>query len=70
MRVFGVPANFCGCSERRERAPHGLAGGSAGLRGRNRLDGEDLGGKASFDVRPGARLRIETPGGGGFGAAS
>ncbi|MBW2415556.1 MAG: hydantoinase B/oxoprolinase family protein, partial [Deltaproteobacteria bacterium] len=67
---FLSPMKVSLLSERRERAPHGLAGGSAGLRGRNLLDGEDLGGKASFDVRPGARLRIETPGGGGFGGTS
>jgi N-methylhydantoinase B/oxoprolinase/acetone carboxylase alpha subunit len=27
-----------------------------------------VGGKASFEVAPGERVRIETPGGGGFGA--
>jgi 5-oxoprolinase (ATP-hydrolysing) len=59
-------------SERRVRAPFGLAGGSAGALGRNtvvRADGrvEDLGGKASVALRPGDRIRIETPGGGGYG---
>ncbi len=56
-------------SERRTRAPFGLAGGGPGARGRNLLDGRDVGGKASFDVAAGARLRIETPGGGGYGVA-
>jgi 5-oxoprolinase (ATP-hydrolysing) len=55
-------------SERRARAPFGLAGGAPGARGRNLLDGRDVGGKGSFDVAAGARLRIETPGGGGYGA--
>jgi len=56
-------------SERRTRAPFGLAGGGPGARGRNLLDGRDVGGKGSFDVAAGARLRIETPGGGGYGPA-
>ncbi len=54
-------------SERRDRAPFGLAGGSPGLRGHNTLDGQELGGKTSFVMQIGERLRIETPGGGGFG---
>jgi 5-oxoprolinase (ATP-hydrolysing) len=59
-------------SERRERAPFGLEGGEAGLPGCNRIlrsDGsvQDLGGKGRTRVRAGDRIRIETPGGGGFG---
>ena len=59
--------------ERRVVAPFGLAGGLPGARGRNaveRRDGrvEALGGHASLRVLPGDRLRIETPGGGGYGA--
>jgi 5-oxoprolinase (ATP-hydrolysing) len=54
-------------SERRTRAPFGLAGGAPGARGRNFLDGRELPGKVELDVAPGARLRIETPGGGGYG---
>ncbi len=59
-------------SERRVLAPYGLAGGAPGLPGRNvvlRSDGtsEDLGGRARLTLRPGDRLRVETPGGGGFG---
>jgi N-methylhydantoinase B len=60
-------------SERRRFAPWGLAGGAPGTAGRNILmrgGGEvvDLGARAQVDVRPGDRLRIETPGGGGWGA--
>ncbi len=54
-------------SERRERAPFGLAGGEPGRAGRNQLGGKDVGGKASASLAPGQRIRIETPGGGGFG---
>jgi N-methylhydantoinase B len=55
-------------SERRVHAPFGLFGGAAGGRGRNLHNDRDVGGKASFDALPGDRVRIETPGGGGFGA--
>jgi N-methylhydantoinase B len=54
-------------TERRRHAPPGAAGGSPGATGRNLLDGEELPPKASGSLRPGQRLRIETPGGGGFG---
>jgi 5-oxoprolinase (ATP-hydrolysing) len=64
---FLAPAEVSILSERRVRAPFGLAGGEPGARGRNALNGCELGGRASFRVVPGDRLRIETPGGGGFG---
>ncbi len=57
----------------RSVAPFGLEGGAAGARGRNtllRADGsvQALSGCCAFDLQPGEALRIETPGGGGFGA--
>lgn len=54
-------------SERRRHAPWGLAGGAAARRGENRLNGRELPAKASFQLRPGDHLRIESPGGGGYG---
>ena len=54
-------------TERRRHAPPGAAGGEAGAPGRNLLNGEELPAKASGTLRPGDRLRIETPGGGGHG---
>jgi N-methylhydantoinase B len=54
-------------TERRRHGPPGANGGESGARGRNLLDGEELPPKASGSLRPGQRLRIETPGGGGFG---
>ena len=56
------------------RAPFGLAGGEPGAKGRNlclRADGraEELPGRATVRLAPGDRLRIETPGGGGWGVA-
>jgi N-methylhydantoinase B len=54
-------------TERRRHAPPGAEGGEPGARGRNLLNGEELPPKASGTLQPGDRLRIETPGGGGYG---
>jgi len=58
-------------SERRQTAPYGLQGGSSGKPGKNLLRRNgvwtELGGKCVIDMQPGDLLRIETPGGGGFG---
>jgi len=61
-------------SDRREHRPWGLAGGSDGNRGTAsviRLAGsvDALPGKFSTRLRKGERIRIETPGGGGWGEA-
>jgi N-methylhydantoinase B len=62
-----APAQATLIGERRRLAPWGLAGGSAGLPGRQWLDERPLPGKAAVALTPGQRLRIETPGGGGWG---
>jgi N-methylhydantoinase B len=54
-------------TERRRHPTPGAAGGEPGAPGRNLLNGEELPGKTSGTLRPGDRLRIETPGGGGHG---
>jgi N-methylhydantoinase B/oxoprolinase/acetone carboxylase alpha subunit len=68
---FLQPAEVTILSDRRLRQPYGLSGGQPGLAGRNTLlrDGtaRALPGKVRWDTQPGDRLRIETPGGGGFG---
>jgi N-methylhydantoinase B len=56
-------------TERRRHAPPGADGGEPGAPGRNLLNGEELPAKASGTLKPGDRLRVETPGGGGHGAA-
>jgi N-methylhydantoinase B len=53
--------------ERRRHAPRGAGGGEDGARGRDLLDGEQLPGKVTGTLKAGQRLKIETPGGGGFG---
>ena len=61
-------------SERREKNPRGLMGGHDGAKGRNLLKRkgsesfEVIGGKVSINVDAGDILRIETPGGGGYGS--
>jgi len=70
---FLAPATVTVVSERRRLAPYGLQGGEPAGRGSNLLTRaggaeERLPGKFSTRVRPGDVLRIETPGGGGWGA--
>ena len=60
---------------RRSRGPYGLAGGVDGASGRTliiRRDGsaEEIPGKISVRLRSGERVRIESPGGGGWGRAN
>jgi N-methylhydantoinase B len=62
-----APLHYSLITERRRHAPPGAAGGEPGLPGRNLLDGRELPAKASGELAPGQRLRIETPGGGGYG---
>jgi N-methylhydantoinase B len=54
-------------TERRRHAPAGAAGGADGAPGRNLVDGEEVAPKATGTLHAGRRLRLETPGGGGYG---
>ena len=58
-------------SDRRKLRPYGLAGGSPGSPGRNEIVVKGfprrLPSKCTFRVPAGAIIRIETPGGGGWG---
>ena len=54
-------------SERRAHAPRGAADGETGAPGRNLLNGEELPAKATRQLAAGDLLRIESPGGGGYG---
>ncbi|KAK9815723.1 hypothetical protein WJX72_008572 [[Myrmecia] bisecta] len=69
---FLRPMTACMLSERRAVRPFGLLGGGAALAGLNlllRKDGRviNLGAKNSAQLEGGDRIRILTPGGGGFG---
>jgi N-methylhydantoinase B len=66
-----VESNVSLLSERRVTAPWGLNGGGDGAVGINYLirngTSTKLAGKANVQLAPGDRIRIETPGGGGWG---
>jgi len=69
---FLAPVQMTLVSQHRQEAPYGLNGGSPGHCGRQfwvRADGteEALPGIVTRAVGPGERIRIETPGGGGWG---
>jgi N-methylhydantoinase B/oxoprolinase/acetone carboxylase alpha subunit len=68
---FLVKSQLTIISERRKFPPYGLEGGRAGAVGRNTLirKGREtvLGSKINLRVEPGDILRVETPGGGGYG---
>lgn len=63
---FLAPAQVSLLTERRRHAPWGIQGGGDGLPGRNFLNEEQAPGKSALSVKRGDRLRIETPGGGGW----
>ncbi len=63
-----APMRYALITERRRHPPPGAAGGEPGARGRNLLNGEELPSKATGELRPGDRLEVRTPGGGGYGA--
>ncbi len=58
-------------AERRQVPPYGLVGGAPGSPGRDWIIRHGrrrrLAAKVTFTAEPGDRLRVETPGGGGFG---
>ena len=71
---FPSAAELTIMTERRRRGPWGLRGGNAGAVGRDTLiepggRRRRLPSKAHIDAPAGSRLRIETPGGGGWGRA-
>ena len=71
---FLQPATAAILSSHRRVPPYGMAGGQPGATGRNhveRRNGEtlELGGCAEVEMQAGDVFVIETPGGGGFGAA-
>lgn len=67
------PMEYALLTERRRRAPDGADGGEPGSKGRNLVTRADEGvptelePKAGGELAEGDRLRVETPGGGGYG---
>lgn len=68
---FLTPCEVTILSDRREIGPYGLCGGKPGTPGRNTLSAggkvRSVPAKASLQCKAGQGLRIETPGGGGWG---
>jgi N-methylhydantoinase B len=68
---FTVPVRVTIVSERRKLHPYGLNGGLPGALGRNTLHRDNrssqLPGNVTIDLMAGDAIRIETPGGGGWG---
>jgi N-methylhydantoinase B len=64
-----APMRFTLITERRRHPPRGREGGGDGSPGRNLLNGRELPSKCEGELEAGDRLRIETPGGGGWGSA-
>ena len=70
---FLAPVTATLLTERRAVAPWGAAGGDAAATGENRVitaagDERVLSARCSVELEPGDRLRVSTPGGGGWGA--
>jgi N-methylhydantoinase B len=61
------PMRFSLIGERRRHAPRGREGGEPGTSGRDLVNGEEVPAKTEGELSAGDRLRIETPGGGGYG---
>jgi 5-oxoprolinase (ATP-hydrolysing) len=72
---FLEPMTACILANRRRVAPFGMAGGAEGGLGAARVERRDgtieqLGSTGKIEMRAGDIFVIETPGGGGFGAAA
>jgi N-methylhydantoinase B len=66
-----APARMSLLAERRRLRPYGLEGGGEGEPGRDRIirggRARRIDAKGSWELQPGDRVRVETPGGGGHG---
>ncbi len=67
-----VTARMSLLADRRKRGPYGLRGGEDGATGANVIVSNKksvrIASKSSHELKAGDRIRIETPGGGGFGS--
>jgi N-methylhydantoinase B len=66
LRVL-EPCRLSLLTQRRSHGPGGAAGGERGAAGRNLVNGDELPAFASRDLAAGDLVRVETPGGGGYG---
>jgi len=62
-----VPARMSLLADRRKSEPYGLQGGRNGKVGKNKINDRQIAAKSSHQLKAGDRIRVETPGGGGWG---
>ncbi len=62
-----APARMSLLADRRNHGPYGLYGGADGATGLNQINNKQISAKGSHELKAGDRIRIETPGGGGWG---
>jgi N-methylhydantoinase B len=62
-----VPSRMSLLCDRRKHGPYGLLGGEDGAAGKNQINNRVVPGKSSYQLKAGDRIRLETPGGGGWG---
>ena len=74
IEILGEDCSVSIQSERRQSSPWGTQGGHPGANGRNTIIYEDeekpLQAKSTVKVPSGTVVRVETPGGGGWGPVS
>ncbi|MDF1752519.1 MAG: hydantoinase B/oxoprolinase family protein [Verrucomicrobiales bacterium] len=66
--TFLKPISVSLLTQHRREAPFGMEGGGSGVCGTQFVDDREVDGTEILNLQPGQTLRIETPGGGGFGA--
>ncbi len=65
-----APARLSLLADRRRHGPRGAGGGEAGMPGRDFVNDREVPPKLTRSLEQGDMVRIETPGGGGYGAAT
>jgi N-methylhydantoinase B len=67
IEILAPSATVTLITDRRARGPWGVGGGGDGAPGRNLVDGVEVPAKVTREVGRGCVVRVETPGGGGWG---
>jgi N-methylhydantoinase B len=65
-----APSDVTLVGERRTSGPWGTSGGGSGAAGLDVIDGRSVSSKVTLSLGAGSVIRVETPGGGGWGNAS
>jgi N-methylhydantoinase B len=65
-----APSDVTLIGERRTTEPWGTSGGGNGAQGRDVIDGDEVPSKVTVSLDAGSVVRVETPGGGGWGRSA